>query len=263
MGLVPCLCARWLFLAWGSVWLLPAGAGCSRGVPCPGHSSGDVSGWAGAGCCRLPRHQRRSGAGETLVHRQCRCFACPGLSRAAPSPRPGVLVAARAGGVQPSLPQPCPLSPAALPWVPWSWEDMAGVGHWGRAQMGETGASCCCGGELLVPVPVAGGAWELRPHGPQTLLPGDSHGSPGLILATAGGGDEACPATGPVPPSPVPERPCVLGTWARVPTRVPPAPTAARGAPAANRCHFLQLGFYRVGGGGGLLLNRVCIFGAF
>lgn len=139
--------------------------------------------------------------------------------------------------------------------------ELGGCGHTGhqdRSQVRERGASHVCDAELLIPVTVAGGASGACPHGPRLHLPGSSTSSPRLVVDMKPAllpGLSSCP-------SGAGKAPCAgdMGTCPAGPSGF--SPTAAGDTTTAKRCHFLQLGFYRVGGGE-LLLNCVCIFGAF
>lgn len=113
--------------------------------------------------------------------------------------------------------------------------------------MGETGANHVCDGELLVLVTVAGGAWGVLSPWPQLDLPGSSTSSPRLVVGTKPAlfaGLSSCP-------SGARKVPCAgdMGMCPAGPAGFS-SPTAAEDATTAKRCHFLQLGFYRVGGRG-------------
>lgn len=127
-------------------------------------------------------------AGETLVHHGATALPAQGLAMLRPAHG-----CARLG------PRGCPgwghlAQPAiALSSLPhcraMGAPELGGhghAGHWGRSQMEETGANHASGGELLFPITVAGGAWEVCPHSPQLPLPRNlpegGHRSPGHIL---------------------------------------------------------------------------------
>lgn len=113
--------------------------------------------------------------------------------------------------------------------------------------MGETGANHVCDGELLVLVTVAGGAWGVLSPWPQLDLPGSSTSSPRLVVGTKPAlfaGLSSCPSGARKVP-----RAGDMGMCPAGPAGFS-SPTAAEDATTAKRCHFLQLGFYRVGGRG-------------
>lgn len=148
-------------------------------------------------------------------------------------------------------PPNCPVLSASLPCC--GCPGAGGCGHTGRQdsfQMRETRGNHVCDGELLIPVTMAGGAWGVCPHGPQLDLPGSSTSSPQLWWARSLPCLQACPAA-PV----VLERPHMC--WEHEQCPAGPAgfssPMAAGEAMTAKRCHFLQLGFYRVGGRGAFI----------
>ncbi|KAM6055667.1 G protein-regulated inducer of neurite outgrowth 1 isoform 1-T3 [Theristicus caerulescens] len=257
-------------VAFCSTWLLPAGGGCSRGISCLRHRSGDGSGWARAGRCWLPRAlawlPSRAAASLPALERRW-CITVPPLCLPRAWPRSGqpaavhtwVPVAAQGGGVRPSPPQPCPLCPAAVPWVPRSWEDVATQGTGTDLKWERLGPTTPAVESRSSPWLEALGKIPTAPSPPLPRdLPGGDRQSPGHILTSAGGGDEACPATGPIQPPQcrrgpvrwgcgrVSLRGCLQPRWLL-------SPTAAGDAPAARCCHFLQLGFYRAGGRGAFI----------
>lgn len=119
-------------------------------------------------------------AGETLVHHGAAALPAQGLATLQPAHG-----RARLG------PRGCPgWGHLAQPAIALSSLPQLGghghVGHRGRSQMQETGANHASDGELLVPITVAGGTWEVCPRSPQLPLPRDlpegGHRSPGHIL---------------------------------------------------------------------------------
>lgn len=172
----------------------------------------------------------------------------------------------RVGAFSPAHHSPVPSAP--LPWVPWSWGDMATQGT-GADLKWERLANHTCGEEPLVPIiTVAGGTWEVCPHSLQPSLPGDlpggGHQSSGHILVVLAVGMK------PDLPSSLPSAREVLcaGDVGACPHAGPSSPTGCS-PPQQPGLRRLQSAatFYSWGftgqGGGGLLLNRVCIFGAF
>lgn len=142
-------------------------------------------------------------------------------------------------------------------------------GPWGQPQLGHgarvLGATGCLSPSLWLEA-----LGEVVPMAPRPPWLRRSTGHI-LVPVTAGGGDGARPdAVSVLPAQPrcheqdpggCPRCPgCpFVGPRAHLLLSRP----AARAMPAAKRCHFLPLGFCRGGGDRGLLLNRVCIFGAF
>lgn len=131
----------------------------------------------------------------------------------------------RVGALSPAHHSPVPSAP--LPWVPWSWGDMAMQGT-GADVKWERLANHTCGEEPLVPIiTVAGGTWEVCPHSLQPSLPGDlpggGHQSSGHILAVLAVGMK------PDLPSSLPSAREVLcaGDVGAFPLQVPPAALAA------------------------------------
>lgn len=193
------------------------------------------------------RQQRRSpcwrDAGASLCHR----FTGPGLSHALTSlwpcmrgpprlPRVGAFSSARHSPVLSAPPLCCGCAGAGRTWPRRALGLISNVRDWGQPHLWWRAAHPCHRG------------WRRCPCGPQLLLPGSGHQSLRHVLTIAGGGDEASPAAREAP------RARDLGTC---PCAGPSGPTgcspvtAAVSAPAAKRCHFLQLGFYRAGGEGG------------
>lgn len=244
-----------------------------RGISCPWHRSGHGSGWAWAGRCWLSRalaslaHQA---AALLPVLERCWCVAVPPLClpRARPcSDQPmavhmRVSTAAQCRGVQPGPPQPCPLCPTAVPWVPRSSKDVAtrGTGtHLKWERLGPTTAvveshlspslwlealgesvpmvpsSPCLGICLGAAIRALGTSLPWLVVGMKAALPLGLSSCPGAREAPHAGDVDACPCVGPSGPA----------GCSRL--------MAARDAKAAKRCHFLQLGFYRVGGGGAFI----------
>lgn len=173
-------------------------------VSCLWPGSADGSGWARARRRWLPRAlatltpqaAASPPALERLMRRRAATLPAQGSAMLCPQlcsrGSPGCLGQGRAA--KPTTALSCCRALGAL--------ELGGhgrMGHWDRSQMAETGANHACGREPLVPVTMAGGVWGICPYGPLLPLPGDlpgsDCGSPGHVLTTAGGGDEASSAT--------------------------------------------------------------------
>lgn len=176
----------------------------------------------------------------------------------------GSSIAARAGATAASRCHP----PLAVP-TPQNGFTGGSVG----AATSETWSPCARGHRLLVPFAVARGTQGGCPHAPSPPWLRRSTGHVRVPI-TAGAGDRAHPGAVSVLPAQPRCRqqdpagcPRCLGCLSlcggpRVPSLL--SWPAAGAVLATKRCHFLPLGFCRgVGWGGGLLLNDVCIFGAF
>lgn len=219
-------------------------------VSCLWHRSEDGSGWVllAALSSGTPSSSITSHAEETLV--PCHCFSCSGLGH---TPTSSWLCVCWS----PRLPTAGTSPPTALSSLPHCHVvgalELGGCGHTGhqdRSQMGETRDNHVCDGELLIPVTMAGGAWGVCPHGPQLDLPGSSTSSPWLVVGMKRAllpGQSSCPSGDGKAPCAGDMGTCPTGPAGRS------SPTAAGDATTAKRCHFLQLGFYRVGGRGAFI----------
>lgn len=220
-------------------------------VSCLWHRSEDGSGWVLLAALNsgTPSSSIISHAGETLMH--CPAVALPVQGLATLQQARGcACVGPHCCPQQAPIPQlPCPL-PHCHAVGALEQEDVATQGTRTDLKRERQGAITCVMESCSSLSPWLGVLGESCPHSSQLNLPGSSTSSPWLVVGTKPAllaGLSSCP-------SGARKAPCAgdMGTCPAGPAGFSSL-TAAGDATTAKRCHFLQLGFYRVGGRGAFI----------